>query len=71
MTCNIVRVETVAVLSDGRLGFVVFANIELRGPAVPGKIVTTDHGCGVLALRLSVDLCWVVRYVSRSVCGDW
>ena len=42
--------------SDGRLHFVVVTDVELHGAVVPLKIDVTDDGCGVLVLRLPVDL---------------
>jgi hypothetical protein len=35
---------------------VVVTDVELRGPVVPKKIDLIYYGCGVLTLRLSVDL---------------
>ena len=42
--------------SDRRLRFVVVTDVELHGAVVPLKIDVTDDGCGVLILRLPVDL---------------
>jgi hypothetical protein len=44
---------------------VVVTDVELHGAVVPLKIEVTDDGCGVLILRLPVDLYLLVTIAVR------